>query len=456
MWTQKDRIQAYQFLRRRLVSALVSADANDPVSPSKRLVLGTAIGLAVALLVSAVFGIVGLLAPARAEKWRQGGQVIVEKETGARFVMGTDGLLHPVLNYASARLLAGGDGTATVTVPSKTLNDVARGTAVGIAGAPDSLPQTNRLRGGPWTRCTEHSSDRPSSDEPTSTVLLGHTLGGLALRGNQALVAKLPTGERFLVTGGHRHRLPDELAVVALGLAAADVIEVAPPWLNTVPAGRDLKTFDVFGTGAPGPPVGTTPTRLGQVLTTGAGELYLVRSDGLAVITETEARLVLGSPGSAAAYPGARPAPLPVTAAAVASAPRSATSTDGYPRRLPEPVPIGPHATVCADGVRILVGAGLPREAKPVRTTAPGAATQVYVPGGQGAVVAEQPAPGASSGTVYVITDTGMKYPVSGAEARAALGYGAVRPVGVPAAVLALFPTGATLDPAQARRALAG
>ena len=76
------------------------------------------------------------------------------------------------------------------------------------------------------------------------------------------------------------------------------------------------------------------------------------------------------------------------------------------------------------------------------------------MPGGHGAVVAEQPAPGASSGTVYVITDTGMKYPVSGAEARAALGYGGVGPVGVPAAVLALFPTGVTLDPAQARRTL--
>lgn len=456
MWTQKDRIQAYQFLRRRLVSSLVSADANDPRSPSKRVVLGTAIGLAVALLVSAVFGIIGLLAPARAEKWQQGGQVIVEKETGARFVMGSDGLLHPVLNYASARLLAGGDGTATVTVPAKTLSGVARGAAVGIAGAPDSLPQTSRLQSGPWTRCTHHSSDRPADDVPISTVLLGRTVGGVALRGDQAIVAKLPTEERFLVTGGHRHRLPDELAVVALGLAAADVIEVAPPWLNTVPAGRDLKTFDVFGTGWPGPAVGTNPTRVGQVLTTGAGELYLVQRDGLAVISETEARLVLGSPGSAAAYPGTRPAPLPVAAADVAAAPRSSANTEGYPRRLPEPVAISPHATVCADGTRILVGAGLPAAAKPIRTTAPGAATEVYVPGGQGAVVAEQPSPGASSGTVYVITDTGMKYPVSGGEARAALGYGAVRPVGVPAAVLALFPTGATLDPAQARRALAG
>lgn len=456
MWTQKDRIQAYQFLRRRLVSALVSADANDPVSPSKRLVLGTAIGLAVAVLVSAVFGIVGLLAPARAEKWRQGGQVIVEKETGARFVIGEDGLLHPVLNYASARLLAG--GTTTVTVPAKTLSGVPRGTGVGIAGAPDSLPQTSRLVAGPWTRCTRRSPDRPAGEPPISTVLLGQPAGGPALRGNEAILTRLPTGERFLVTGGHRHRLPDELAVVALGLVSADVIEVAPPWLNTVAAGRDLRTVTVTGAGQPGPALGATATRIGQVLTTGAGELYLVRADGLAVVTETEARLVLGAPGSGAAYPGDRPRPLPVADADVAAAPRSATAERGYPTRLPAAVPVSPHATVCVDGSRITLDAGLPlpARAEPITTSAPGAATEVYVPGGHGAVVAEQPVPGSSSGTVYVITDTGMKYPVSGEEARAALGYGSVRPLGVPAAVLALFPTGATLDPAQARRTLTG
>ncbi|MBF9130775.1 type VII secretion protein EccB [Plantactinospora sp. S1510] len=44
MWTQRDLIQAYQFLRRRLVSALASADADHPVSPSGRLLLGTALG----------------------------------------------------------------------------------------------------------------------------------------------------------------------------------------------------------------------------------------------------------------------------------------------------------------------------------------------------------------------------------------------------------------------------
>jgi hypothetical protein len=85
VWTQRDQIQAYQFLRRRLVSALVAADANHPVSPSRRLILGTAVGIGVTLLVTAVFGVIGLLKPAGGKDWLSGGHVIVEEGTGARF-----------------------------------------------------------------------------------------------------------------------------------------------------------------------------------------------------------------------------------------------------------------------------------------------------------------------------------------------------------------------------------
>ncbi|HEU5475333.1 MAG TPA: type VII secretion protein EccB [Actinophytocola sp.] len=455
MWTQKDQIQAYQFLRRRLVSALVSADANHPVSPSKRLLLGTGIGLAVALIVSAVFGIIGLLTPSRAEEWRQGGQVIMEKETGARFILGQDGALHPVLNYASARLLAGGDGGKTVTVPAKTLRDVPRGAGAGIVGAPDSLPQNDRLRAGPWTSCTRLSADRPAGDEPISTVLLGQEFAGPPLPDGAAILARLRSGERFVITGGHRHRLADDRAVVALGYASADSVTVAPTWLNTIPAGRDLATIDVQRSGAPGPAVGRAATRIGQVLVSGAEEFYLVRGDGLAVISGTEAALVLGSPASVAAYPDARPRPIPLPAADIAAAPRSAERADGYPRRRPEPVGVQPTTTLCATGARITIGTGLPLPSGAKPHSVPqsaGAAAEVYVPGGAGAVVAEEPAPGAASGTTYLITDTGQKYPLSGDEAIKALGYGRVSRPGVPAAVLALFPTGPTLDPAQARR----
>ncbi|MDA3642850.1 type VII secretion protein EccB [Saccharopolyspora indica] len=443
MWTQRDQIQAYRFLRRRLVSALVSADANHPVAPAKRVVLGTALGLAVALLVSAVFGVIGLLAPTRAEAWRQGGQVIIEKETGTRFVLGEDGLLHPVLNYASARLLAGGDGAKTVTVPAKSLSGAPRGAAVGIAGAPDSLPRPERLLNGAWTTCTR--VDR-NGDAPITTILLGPKAGGTESR---ALLARLPSGERFLVTGGQRHRLDGERALVALGYAGSQDVLVTPAWLNTVPAGRDLSPIEVPGAGAPGVQVGAEPRLVGQVLLSEVGEYYLVQRDGLAVITETEADLVLGATGTAAAYPGERPHRIEVATADIGRVPRSPHREDGYPAQRPEPVAPGRTATVCTSDGHVTVGWELPQRRIPVAAPTPETANEVYVPGGSGAIVTD-------AGAVYLITDTGAKYPIPGDEAVSALGYGELPRHTAPASVLALLPTGAALDPGRARQVIAG
>jgi len=61
MWTTRDQIQAYQFLRRRVVSALQTGDANSTTPPSRRLLLAYAVGIACTLLTVAAFGFVGLL-----------------------------------------------------------------------------------------------------------------------------------------------------------------------------------------------------------------------------------------------------------------------------------------------------------------------------------------------------------------------------------------------------------
>ncbi|GAA1981569.1 type VII secretion protein EccB [Amycolatopsis minnesotensis] len=457
MWTQRDQIQAYQFLRRRLVSALVAADANHPVAPSRRLVLGTAVGLAVALLATAVCGVLGLLSPGGGKDWLAGGHVIVEEGTGARFVLGQDGALHPVLNYSSARLLAGANGDADVTVPAKRLATVPRGAGIGIAGAPDSLPAPERLVTTGWTNCSRTTRDAPSSAAPTSSVLLVAGDSGRALGQREGLLVRLPDGSRYLVSAGHRFRLTDE-ALVALHYDQRMPIVVSPRWLGTVPAGRDLAFLEVDGIGGRGPSVGGKAAKVGQVLrvggATGEDGYYLVRADGLEVITETQAALVPGSPE------GER-----VDAAAVARAPKHAGTESaggedaaGYPGRIPVPVTVtGTSVTVCArDGdarVTISGQVPLPGGARPIATAAKRdgrVADEVYVPPSGGAVVAEQTAPGVDSGTMYLVTDTGVKYPVVSREALAALGYGAVPRQPVAAGTLAALPNGPALDPAAA------
>ncbi|MDR7275569.1 type VII secretion protein EccB [Catenuloplanes atrovinosus] len=152
MWTQRDQLQAYRFLRRRIVSALQFGDANHPVAPGRRTVLATASGAGAALLAAVAVLVYSVLRPGSGVDWRQPGQIVIEKESGAGFVLGADGLLHPVLNNASARLLVGGG--RTVTIPAAKLADAPRGLPLGIPGAPSSIPARDRLITGPWAVCT--------------------------------------------------------------------------------------------------------------------------------------------------------------------------------------------------------------------------------------------------------------------------------------------------------------
>ncbi|HEY3631572.1 MAG TPA: type VII secretion protein EccB [Jatrophihabitantaceae bacterium] len=466
MWTQRDQIQAYQFLRRRLVSALVVADANHPVSPGRRLVIGSALGVAATVLVVGGFGIAGVIHPSANPDWRRGGQVIVEKETGARFVLGQDQKLHPILNYASARLLAGGNGGAkTITVAAGKLAGAPRGAMLGLVGAPDSLPQSGRLLAGPWTACTEQPAARPSASAPVATLIVGPHAAGTPLGATAGVVVRTASGTRFLLSAGQRFRIADELAAVSLGYDAVPALTVSPAFVDAVPAGRDLRPITVAGAGDPGPALRGAATRVGQVLqvgTVGAGSrYYLVRADGLVAITQVEAGLVLGNPADAAAY-GAGPArPLTASAAAVAGAPRSAQPpATGYPDGMPRPIaPLEPGAALCAEGdglhdAQLFTAPDLPLPAGAAVTGT--GADQVAVPPGRGALVASTQSPGAPAGTTYLITDTGRRYPVPNSDAASALGYGGSTPVAVAPPVLALLPTGVTLDPGAAQQVVSG
>lgn len=457
MWTQRDQIQAYQFLRRRLVSALVAADANHPTSPGRRLVLGTVLGIAAVVLTAAAFGVIGLLDPSGSADWRQGGQVIVEQQTGARFVLGQDGLLHPVLNYASARLLAGGNADQTVSVSADTLRSAARGSMLGIPGAPDSLPASNALSDTTFSSCTRTPPDLPVAARPVSTVVLGPSApSGRPLADGQAVLVSPGDGAEFLITGGERHRLAGQAPVAALGYEDVAAVPVAPEWLDTVPAGRDLALVAVPDAGAPGPTIGGTGTLVGQVLGDGTG-FYLVGGHGVTPIGETEARLVLGDAANGAAYPDGRPAVVTVSVAALDSTPRAGAPVTDFPRVLPAPLAVGPATVLCATrqagGTVITTGARLPAHPTQAGSSADArVADEVSVPAGTGALVRAEVGAGTAIGALYLVTDTGEKYPVPSPAAAAALGYAGVRAVPVSGTELALLPSGPSLDPVAARQ----
>src|SRR5689334_19902222 len=150
MQSRRDQVQAQSYLLGRLTTALVTAELDTLETPHRRTVTGLFGGLLVAALVAGGFTVYGLFVPGGATTWQTAGELIVEKETGSQYLY-IGGTLRPVLNYTSARLLIGDQPTVD-SVSYKSLAGTPRGTAIGIVGAPDSLPAQS-LAGASWTAC---------------------------------------------------------------------------------------------------------------------------------------------------------------------------------------------------------------------------------------------------------------------------------------------------------------
>ena len=78
------------------------------------------------------------------------------------------------------------------------------------------------------------------------------------------------------------------------------------------------------------------------------------------------------------------------------------------------------------------------------------AAGLVQLPTGSGALVAARPSPGTPGTTVYLVTDTGMRYPVAGQRTLEQLGLAGVASRNCPQRWSDLLPLGPLLDPAAA------
>ncbi|WP_194895623.1 type VII secretion protein EccB [Catenulispora pinisilvae] len=479
MWTERDQIQAYQFLRRRLVSALVTSDPNHPTPPHRRLVMGTVLGSVATMLTAAGFGVSGMMAPSPPPDWQHTGLVILEQDGGGRYVLDNNGDLHPVTNLASARLLAG--STKSVTVAANLLSKAPRGATMGIPNAPDTLPDPTSVIADPDpVACSRASSDLPKQTGPVGALLLVHTtdaaatLSGMTpIPDGHGLVVQTPKGDRYLLTAGLKYKLADDHTLIALGYQNVPVLPVAASWLTAVPSGRDLALVAVPDVGTPGPRVAGGKTKVGEVITAdnavaGKTGYYLVRAGGLEPISQIEAALVLANTANAAAYSDGMQAAKQVSVADVAATPTVPTGEDatGYPAGVPSPAAAGGGlAVVCAVGdgkdpsqIGLGVALPLPAGARTVPTgVAQGGTTadEVYLAPGTAALATAPTPPGAQAGLVYLITDAGTKYPLTDGSARSALGYANAPTSTLLPTALGLLPTGPALDEADAQKPMA-
>ena len=445
MPSRQDQLHSYQFMVQRVVAALVMRETDPAQSPFRRAAGASLASVLVAAIALGGFAVYGAIRNDTGEKWRDASAVIVERESGARYVY-RDEKLHLVLNYASALLIIGAESPKTVLVPRRSIEGVPRGSTLGIAEAPDSLPEAGRLLGPPWTVCSTLVADRPQS-----TLLVGaEATGGVAL-GDRAMLAVHPDGSVHLIWQNRRHLVRDRTLVLsALGWATERPVLVAPALLNALPAGADLTRVPVRSAGDPSAEVpGATIGDVFVVGSQGGARQYAVAlRDGLAGITQVQADLLLTALR--------QDAPTELTQGRFAAIPKLADLVPTDPAAPPAVTPTLAAAAsggVCArvrddNGVSDLrtgavVPAGVPAAAALVDA--------VVVEPGRGALVEAAAAPGATGGGLSVITDLGRRHPVAADGVLPMLGYGKVKPVRLPASLVALVPAGPALDPEAAR-----
>jgi type VII secretion protein EccB len=443
------------------VAALVTHDPDPSKSPLRRAGTTALVSLLIASLAVLGATIYGVLTGHSNVEPTDAGVVFQEKGSGARYVyLEADAKLHPVLNYTSGLLLAGGDQPKLKSIAADKLAKVPLGAPLGIPGAPDSLPSAGELLTERWSVCTDNKGEQ---GEARSTLLIGDKLkdGTVAAGDNEALLVR-DEFETDLVYENRRFVIPAARLLAttrAFGWASQDPWQVSTAWLNAIPRGGDLVAPAIRNVGGDSP-VGDL--EVGQLVTGQSKEVSIILSDGAAVLTPLQTILMQvagrGSPKDiGGAYltmptsktklndpkdPGALPASVPKL-------------HDGTPGVACMTLPTTVGAKPVGDGLRIdptlPVGEAVdPSGAEPNRMLA----DFWHLTRGKGViaeVVASPDAP-AGTGTVLVVTDTGRAFPLANRGLLRKLGYGGDVPVQrVPSALISLLPPGPALDPARAR-----
>ncbi|GAA2339945.1 type VII secretion protein EccB [Streptomyces kunmingensis] len=479
MQTRRDQVQAHQFVVSRLTTGLQRGNPDEPETPTRRTNRGVVIGALIGVLVCIGSLVYGFVRPGGATSWRDGKTLIVEKSTGTRYLY--DGALRPVLNYASARLIIGPDMT-TDDISTASLEGVARGTSVGIEGAPDALPSASQLNDGPWEVCAGmRTTDGGESAPTTSLIITAEGEDSSSGPDGAILVQDSKSHDTFLLWHGSRFEMAAGNSTRnALGYSSATPLMVSATFLNALPAGPDLKPPSVSGQGGAGPRLDGEQSRIGQVFTVdtpgSAQQYYLLQRAGLVPLTATQAALALSGPGTRdKAYDHDTPALIPLSADALneALAPASTSGEARNVQRAGEELPASPpkltsvpeEKNVCArlaprgkQGTYVSLvladtSALAKASARPQRgvTSACLKVDALFVPPSRGSLVrALGSAGGAVGSTTYLITDSGVKYRIPTAADAELLGVDLASAQALPSPLLRMLPTGPDLTQAAA------
>jgi type VII secretion protein EccB len=505
--TTKSQVHAYQFVLRRMQSALVRKDAvmlHDPMRTHSR---ATIVGVVLSALAMLGFIIFGLFKPSPQAPGP--GSIVIAEQSGAIYVMaGEPKELIPTFNLASARLLlmaqtdqkggqggppAGGAASGPVEVvqpqviPDEQLMNIPRGRLHGIPDGPQSLPSKDMRVSPNWAVCDQIGLDM-SLPDPTSvnenetTVFAGVSDLGAELALNEAILATAENDETYLIyrlvdspnqPNANTVRAKVDLSKgsvrTALGLNS-EPRQISMGLLNAIPEVSALNPPIIEGAGTSNS-FGLNNQLVGDVFSvsrTGApDEYWVVTKSGIQQVSKAVADMIRYEKSiSADEIDSVKPDEL-TNVPVLQPGDQNYLQVGEYPQAVPTVLEAERYPVTCLgwsvageganrDGqTKVFVGAELPgpkndkgeSEAVSLGQSGPEGIPidGFYMRPGFGAVV--RSATSANSfdkGPIQLITDRGMRYGVP--NVRTAQGLDLTPQDPAPANIIRLLPTGASLN----------
>ena len=211
--------------------------------------------------------------------------IVMVRDTGALYVRIGD-IVHPVLNLASARLIAGTPANPEA-VSASAIQRAKRGPLVGIPGAPSTIATPLGEDESGWAVC---------DDATSTTVIAGDVLRDGVATGRSVLVT--PRSENaattYLLYDGWRAKvdLRNRAVVRALKLDAVTPRPVSRALLDATPEAPPIAAPHIPAVGSPSPlrglPVGTVI----RIARAAAEEYYVVLARGVQRIGQVAADLI--------------------------------------------------------------------------------------------------------------------------------------------------------------------
>lgn len=504
MATRRDELSAHTFARKRTLAAFLQPESRVTDEEAPRPVRAMMPSMVVGVVLIAGSIAWGAIAPSAPPGWDTAGEhIIVDSDSTTRYVVlphktkngNKIKQLHPVMNFASAKLVLDKGKGEVIEVSGKDIDKspIARGATIGIPYAPDRLPSTADAESPKeWAVCEKPGSGGQGEPQQGVFVLGGRDKNILRdtnrLGAGEGLyVEDSESGDQYIVDGTgtkmllHGPAQSDPRFEKERGLLTtlalrnpSDPQRVSSSWLKTLNSGDDL-TFPALDAEA-GTPAGFSGAdqlpaearQVGKVLKSsaaGAQYYYVVMKKKVQRTSPLVAKLAMGGAGLG------QQKPIPVSELTVTNAganTNEATGGKGWPKDVLNPVNreaggIGSTSRTvsCSVYTGKTAANGSPKLAAWAGHDYPAnivdGAASAYVSSGSGLLYREVSGKGSSGGR-YLLTDSGLRYALQGdgggqqnggdneKDAQLRLGYEKAKIARVPQSWSSLLPKGPTLD----------